>query len=136
MTTLNKRSVWVKAIGIESGQLWLKGAAIQLEQYHPIFAGDSTITHPQAVALVAYTNMVRTAIKQICMEAMQLCARSVGARGLLPPQSIERIILLMPRSPITTEGNQPLVVCDCKPSTRTLLAGDDAPLAVPCFLIQ
>jgi alkylation response protein AidB-like acyl-CoA dehydrogenase len=80
------------AIGIESGQLWLKGAATQLEQYHPIFAGDPAITHPQAVALVAYTNMVRTAIEQICMEAIQLTERSVGTRGLLPPHSIERII--------------------------------------------
>ena len=44
------------------------------------------------MALVAYTNMVRTAIEQICMEAIQLCARSVGTRGLLPPHSIERII--------------------------------------------
>ena len=80
------------ALGIESGQLWLQGAASQLEQYDPIFAGDPTIAHPQAVALVAYTNMVRTAIEQIGMEAIQLCARSVGTRGLLPPHSIERII--------------------------------------------
>jgi alkylation response protein AidB-like acyl-CoA dehydrogenase len=80
------------AIGIESGQLWLKGAASQLAQYHPIFAGDPGTIHPQAVALVAYTNMVRTAIEQICMDAIQLTARSVGTRGLLPPHSIERII--------------------------------------------
>jgi alkylation response protein AidB-like acyl-CoA dehydrogenase len=80
------------ALGIESGQLWLQGAASQLERYHPIFAGDPATAHPQAVALVAYTNMVRTAIEQIGMEAIQLCARSVGTRGLLPPHSIERII--------------------------------------------
>ncbi len=80
------------ALGIESGQLWLQGAARQLEQYHPIFAGDPATAHPQAVALVAYTNMVRTAIEQIGMQAIQLCARSVGTRGLLPPHSIERII--------------------------------------------
>jgi alkylation response protein AidB-like acyl-CoA dehydrogenase len=80
------------AIGIESGQLWLQGAATQLEHYHPIFAGSPAISHPQAVALVAYTNMVRTAIEQICMEAIQLTERSVGTRGLLPPHSIERII--------------------------------------------
>ena len=80
------------AIDLTSGQLWLKGAAAQLTQYHPIFAGDPAVTHPQAVALVAYTNMVRTAIEQICMDAIQLTARSVGTRGLLPPHSIERII--------------------------------------------
>jgi alkylation response protein AidB-like acyl-CoA dehydrogenase len=80
------------ALGIESGQLWLQGAASQLQQYDPIFAGDPAIAHSQAMALVAYTNMVRTAIEQIGMEAIQLCARSVGTRGLLPPHSIERII--------------------------------------------
>jgi hypothetical protein len=97
---LTRRSVWAEwrlppvgyANDIESGQLWLKGAATQLAQYHPIFAGDPTIIHPQAVALVAYTNMVRTAIEQICMEAIEITARSVGTRGLLPPHSIERII--------------------------------------------
>ncbi len=80
------------AIGIESGQLWLQGAASQLNQYHSIFAGDPGTIHPQVTALVAYTNMVRTAIEQICMEAIQLTERSVGTRGLLPPHSIERII--------------------------------------------
>jgi alkylation response protein AidB-like acyl-CoA dehydrogenase len=80
------------AIDITSGQLWLKGAATQLTEYHSIFAGDPAVTHPQAVALVAYTNMVRTVIEQICMDAIQLTARSVGTRGLLPPHSIERII--------------------------------------------
>ena len=80
------------AIDIESGQLWLTGAAKQLTQYHPTFAGDPATTHPQVTALVAYTNMVRTAIEQICMDALQLAARSVGTRGLLPPHAIERII--------------------------------------------
>ncbi len=80
------------AIDIESGRLWLKGAATQLAQYHPTFAGDPAISHSQAVALVAYTNMVRTAMEQICMEAIQLTARSVGTRGLLPPHEIERIV--------------------------------------------
>jgi hypothetical protein len=97
---LTKRSGWAKwrlppvgyTNGIESGQLWLQGAATQLEHYHPIFAGSPAISYPQAVALVAYTNMVRTAIEQICMEAIQLTERSVGTRGLLPPHSIERII--------------------------------------------
>ena len=80
------------AIDIESGQLWLKGAATQLAQYHPTFAGDPATIQPQVTALVAYTNMVRTAIEQICMDAIQLAARSVGTRGLLPPHAIERII--------------------------------------------
>jgi alkylation response protein AidB-like acyl-CoA dehydrogenase len=80
------------AIAIESGRLWLQGAATRIEQYHPTFAGDPTIVHPQATDLVVYANMVRTAIEQICMETIQLTARSVGTRGLLPPYPLERII--------------------------------------------
>ncbi len=80
------------AIGLESGQLWLQGAATQLQHYHPTFAGDPATTDPNAQMLVAYTNMVRTAIEQICMDAIQLVERSVGTRGLLPPEPTERII--------------------------------------------
>ena len=80
------------AIGLESGQLWLQGAAAQLRQYHPTFAGDPALSSPTAQALVAYTSMVRTAIEQICMEAIQLTERSVGTLGLLPPHPIERIV--------------------------------------------
>jgi alkylation response protein AidB-like acyl-CoA dehydrogenase len=80
------------AIGIESGQLWLQGAAAQLQQYHPTFAGDPAMTSPNAQALVAYANMVRTAIEHICMDTIQLVERSVGTRGLLPPEPTERII--------------------------------------------
>jgi alkylation response protein AidB-like acyl-CoA dehydrogenase len=80
------------AISIESGRLWLQGAAQQLQQYAANFAGDPKIVTPKSEALVAYTNMVRTAIEQICMDAIQLTERSVGTRGLLPPEPIERII--------------------------------------------
>jgi alkylation response protein AidB-like acyl-CoA dehydrogenase len=80
------------AIGIESGQLWLQSAADRLEHYHPIFAGDPAFTSPRALTLVTYANMVRTAIEQICMETIQLAERSVGTRGLLPSEPIERIV--------------------------------------------
>jgi alkylation response protein AidB-like acyl-CoA dehydrogenase len=80
------------AISIESGYLWLQGAAAQLDRYAPIFAGEPDASHPQAAALVAYASMVRTAIEQICMEAIQLAERSVGTRGLLPPEPLERVI--------------------------------------------
>ncbi|MBA2749494.1 MAG: acyl-CoA dehydrogenase [Tatlockia sp.] len=80
------------AIAIESGNLWLRGAADLVALYAPIFGGYPNIDHPQAEKLVAYTNMVRTAIEQICMDAMQLCERIVGTRGLLPPYPMERII--------------------------------------------
>jgi alkylation response protein AidB-like acyl-CoA dehydrogenase len=80
------------AIALESGRLWLQGAADRLKEYAPTFGGDPATSNPKAEALVAYANMVRTAIEQICMEAIQLAERSVGTRGLLPPHPTERII--------------------------------------------
>lgn len=80
------------AIAIESGHLWLRGAADRIQAYASLFGGDPAEPQPQAAQLVAYANMVRTAIEQICMEVMQLCERSVGTRGLLPPHPMERII--------------------------------------------
>ncbi len=80
------------AIAIESGNLWLKGAADRITNYHSIFGGDPNEAQPDADRLVAYTNMVRTTIEQICMDVMQLCERSVGTRGLMPPYAIERIV--------------------------------------------
>jgi alkylation response protein AidB-like acyl-CoA dehydrogenase len=80
------------AIAIESGNLWLQGAADLIASYAPMFAGSSLVEQAESQKLVAYTNMVRTAIEQICSDVMQLCERSVGTRGLLPPTAIERII--------------------------------------------
>jgi alkylation response protein AidB-like acyl-CoA dehydrogenase len=71
-------------IALESGNLWLRGAAEQVKAYAPIFAGDLAQPQEQADHLIAYANMVRTTIEHICMDVMQLCERSVGARGLLP----------------------------------------------------
>ncbi len=42
--------------------------------------------------IVAYANMTRTAIEEICIRTMDLAGRSVGARGLMRPQPIERIV--------------------------------------------
>jgi alkylation response protein AidB-like acyl-CoA dehydrogenase len=80
------------AIAIESGNLWLRGAADLVAAYAPVFGGDPSLANDQADKLVAYANMVRTVIEQICMDVMQLCERSVGTRGLLPPHPMERII--------------------------------------------
>lgn len=80
------------AIAIESGHLWLRGAATLMDEYAPVFGGYAADEHPQASTIVAYGNMVRTAIEQICMNVIQLCERCVGTRGLLPPQPIERVI--------------------------------------------
>ena len=80
------------AIAIESGNLWLRGAADLVAAYAPVFGGSPNLPNDQADKLVAYANMVRTVIEQICMDVMQLCERSVGTRGLLPPNPMERII--------------------------------------------
>lgn len=79
------------AIAIESGRLWLNGAA-------PIFdlalsAGpDGPADERATEKIVAYANMTRSAIEQICLDAIRLAERSVGARGLLKPHPIERIV--------------------------------------------
>lgn len=80
------------AIAIESGNLWLRGAATLVDEYAPVFGGDASESHPQASTIVAYGNMVRTAVEQICMDTIALCERCVGTRGLLPPNPMERII--------------------------------------------
>ena len=41
---------------------------------------------------LAYANMMRSAIEKICVETMNLCQKSVGARGLNKPFHFERII--------------------------------------------
>jgi alkylation response protein AidB-like acyl-CoA dehydrogenase len=80
------------AIAIESGNLWLKGAADLIADYAPSFGGDCDQPNPGSDRLVVYVNMARMAIEQICMDVIQLCERSVGTRGLLPPYPMERII--------------------------------------------
>ena len=80
------------AIAIESGTLWLKGAAQIVDSYAPIFGGYPEDSQEQAGKLVAYANMVRTAIEQICLDTIQLSQRSIGTLGLLPPEPMERLI--------------------------------------------
>jgi alkylation response protein AidB-like acyl-CoA dehydrogenase len=87
-----KERIGKMAIAIESGNLWLRGAANVVAGYAPVFGGYPTLSYANADQLVAYTNMVRTAIEQICIDVMQLCERCVGTRGLLPPHPMERII--------------------------------------------
>ncbi|HEY9887364.1 MAG TPA: acyl-CoA dehydrogenase family protein [Candidatus Obscuribacterales bacterium] len=80
------------AIAIETGHLWLRGAGDLLAAYDPQFGGEPGADQPHPERLLAYANMTRTAIEQICMEVMQLCQRSVGTRGLLPPHALERVL--------------------------------------------
>lgn len=80
------------AIAIETGNIWLRSSADIIADYAPVFGGYPNQGNPDADRLVAYTNMVRTTIEQICIDVMQMCQRSVGTRGLLPPNGMERII--------------------------------------------
>lgn len=79
------------AIAIESGNLWLRGAAHLIQKFAPVFCGTPD-SAKDADMIVAYANMVRTTVEQICMDVIQLSERSIGTRGLLPPHPMERII--------------------------------------------
>jgi alkylation response protein AidB-like acyl-CoA dehydrogenase len=74
------------AIAIETGNLWLRGAARHVDlSPNPNRTGDPA---PQ----IAYANMTRVAIEQVCQSVMRLVEESVGARGLLRPHPVERIV--------------------------------------------
>ena len=72
------------AYRIESGNQWLAQAGANNDAW----LRDGT----DPAKIVAYANMTRTAIEEICHQVMQLCQRAVGARGLLQPLPFERII--------------------------------------------
>lgn len=74
------------AILIESGNLWLQSAAAQLDSYM------LSLSQTDAERFLAYANMMRTAIENICVQVVQLCQKTVGARGLNRPFHFERII--------------------------------------------
>lgn len=89
-------------IALESGKLWLRGAADLIAAYDPTFGGSlhqlefkselNPALNLSSDHLVNYVNMARTVIEQVCMDIIQLCERSIGTRGLLPPHPMERII--------------------------------------------
>ena len=68
---------------IASGNQWIDTAGNNTERW--LQAGTKT------AEIVAYANMTRTAIEEICLRTMQLAERSVGARGLMRPLPFERI---------------------------------------------
>lgn len=68
---------------IESGNQWLKSAGDNTDRWLAEGADWTKI--------VAYANMTRTAIEEICLRVMPLAERCVGARGLLRPHPFERI---------------------------------------------
>ena len=68
---------------LETGSLWANQAALNTDNWI-----DKPDTVPQ---LLAYINMTRTVIEDVCLRCMQLAERSVGARGLMRPNPLERI---------------------------------------------
>ncbi|GAB3639884.1 acyl-CoA dehydrogenase family protein [Spirosoma arcticum] len=68
---------------IESGNQWIDAAGQKADEWCQRGA--------EADRIVAYANMTRTAIEEICLRVMQLAERSVGARGLMRPLPFERI---------------------------------------------
>ncbi len=71
-----------------TGQLWLQGAATHAAL--PVRPG-TPLPPAQADALVTYANLMRSATEEICLQTLRLAERSVGARGLLQPESFERL---------------------------------------------
>jgi alkylation response protein AidB-like acyl-CoA dehydrogenase len=69
---------------VESGNQWINAAACKADQW------SREGVNPAKT--VAYANMTRTSIEQICTRVMQLTEQAVGARGLLRPLPFERII--------------------------------------------
>lgn len=70
------------AMLIESGGQWLRAAAEHA-------ARPAALSQPEPT--IAYANLVRTAIEDVCLRTLQLAERSVGARGLLQPLPFERL---------------------------------------------
>lgn len=68
---------------IESGNQWITTAGAKADEWQE--------RGGEADRMVAYANMTRTAIEEICLRVMPLAERSVGARGLMRPLPFERI---------------------------------------------
>ena len=115
------------AIALEGGNLWLRGAANLVDEYAPVFGGYATSANDNANTLVAYANMVRTAIEEICIDVIQLAERSVGTRGLLPPNPIERIVrdltlyLRQPAFDAALANVGEYALCETKPASSLWL---------------
>jgi len=67
----------------ETGNLWINQAGLK---------NDEWLTQPgTADQIVAYANMTRTIVEDICLRTMQLAERSVGSRGFMKPNPLERL---------------------------------------------
>jgi alkylation response protein AidB-like acyl-CoA dehydrogenase len=66
---------------LETGNLWLEGAASRAE---------TAAACPEE--LVAYAGLMRRTIERIGLEVMEHAVRSSGARALLRPNPLERLV--------------------------------------------
>ncbi|HUG15446.1 MAG TPA: acyl-CoA dehydrogenase family protein [Thermomicrobiales bacterium] len=73
------------ALLVESGRLWLRGAAERVR-----LGPDAGQCDPSGRS-IAYANLMRTAIERICLNVIEIAIRSAGARVLIQPHTIERI---------------------------------------------
>lgn len=76
------------AMLIESGNLWLAGAARNVD-IDPVQRprDDNDIQRS-----INYAHMTRLAIEKICLDIIRITERAVGARGMLYPEPMERIM--------------------------------------------
>ncbi|WP_143745551.1 acyl-CoA dehydrogenase family protein [Kaistella chaponensis] len=73
-------------IAITSGNQWIEGAAKRMDEHMQYDSVENS------EIFLTYTNMMRTAIEEICTKVIVLCQKCVGARGLNKPYHFERII--------------------------------------------
>lgn len=78
---LGRMAAWV-----ESGNCLLDGAAAVAEQ------GLWVHAPPPHDAMLAYANLLRVAVEELCLRVVDETERAVGARGLLRPCGIEQIV--------------------------------------------
>ena len=73
---------------VQSGWQWLADAARMWDGLgaNPFESGDVA-----ASRLVAFAAMMRLATEEICLDVIQLCQQSVGARGLMRTEPFERM---------------------------------------------
>lgn len=68
---------------VETGNLWINQAGLKTDEW---------LNKPgTADQIIAYANMTRTVIEDICLKTLQLAEKSVGSRGLMRPHPLERI---------------------------------------------
>lgn len=66
-----------------TGRLWLQQAG----KHYDAWADEGNHNNE----LIAFANMTRVNIEEICLQVMEDCNRCVGARGLMAPYPLERV---------------------------------------------